>query len=502
MMLALGSVMLVPTAFAASHTFRIGIGVALDSLDPAQQTTTTVMNVIDYDLQTLVTFNKEGKLEPQLATSWSTSDGGKVLTLNLRKGVTFQDGTPFNAKAVKFSLERLINGKVKVHIGAAYKPIESIDTPDPYTVKIHIKYPDPDLLPNLGATMAAIFSPASVKKHGNSYTNIVWPVGTGPYELVSRTKGSQIVFKRNDHYWGKKPYYNKVEFKIMPEANAREAGLLAGQLDMIMTPPVTDLESLAARGGISVLKAPDDRTVFMGINQKKKPFANKQVRQALNYAVNKKALIKNVLFDTVNPVNSPFADSLASHCKVGNYDYNPAKAKKLLSGAGVDPGKLDVTLASPTGRYLQDIQAAQAIAGDLRNIGLHVKVRTMDWPSYLSNVNSQADPFDMFLLGWAPIALDAPAQMDMFTKSNWPPNGLNGTFYSDPKVEALYSKAKRELDKGKRDKLYCEIQKKIWDDAPWIFLWSQTLILAYNNHIAGISYEPNEKFNTIYAHPK
>src|SRR3546814_5737224 len=106
------------------------------------------------------------------------------------------------------------------------------------------------------------------------------------------------------------------------------------------------------------------------------------------------------------------------------------------------------------------------------------------------------------MLGWAPMALDAPTQLQMFTKASQPPKGLNGAFYSNPTVEKLFKEARQQFDESKRNKLYCQIQKQIWDDAPWIFLWSQNLILAYNSNIAGVSYQPNEKFNKVYADRK
>src|SRR3546814_98522 len=186
--------------------------------------------------------------------SGSWSDDQKSLTLKLRDGVTFHDGTPFNAKAVQFSLQRLIDGKVNVRIGAAYQVIKSVDAVKPDVVRINLKHPDPNLLPNLGATMSAIMSPASVKAGDNSYANILHPVGTGPYTLVQRTRGSKLVFDRYDNYWGKKPYYSKVVFKIVPESNALEAGLRSGQLDLIMNPPVSDLKALSSQPGIKIGK--------------------------------------------------------------------------------------------------------------------------------------------------------------------------------------------------------------------------------------------------------
>ncbi|HEY9471169.1 MAG TPA: ABC transporter substrate-binding protein [Propionibacteriaceae bacterium] len=484
---------------ASGGTFNIGIGVDLDTLDPAQQTTTTVQNVLDYSVETLIELDKTGKVTPGLAKSWETSKDGLTLTFALRSGVTFHDGTTFDSTAAKFNLDRLISGKVKVPIGGAFTVIKSVEAPDASTLKINLKNPDPNLLNNLGIATSGIVSPASATKAGNTPENMATPVGTGPYEFVSFQKGTQLTYKRYDNYWGDKPYYSKVVFQIIPEANSREAGLRSGQLQMIMNPPVTDLKSLASSPGIKVLNAPSDRAIFVAFNTSKPPFDDVKVRQAFNYAVNKKAIIKSVLFDTTNLMDSPLPSSLNSYCKVGDYNYDPEKAKQLLADAGATG--LSITFGAPTGRYLQDQQAAQAIATDLRAVGVTVKVSTMDWPSYVATMVDPKGPFDMHMLGWAPGALDAPTQFQMFQKASWPPKGLATDFYTNDQVEGLLASGATELDQAKRDDMYCQAQKTIWGDAPWMFLWSQTLSLAYQSDIAGISYTPNEKFDTVYARP-
>src|SRR5699024_6408657 len=283
------------------------------------------------ELQPLLTLDQDGQLQPQLAESWSWSEDGETLTLKLREGVKFHDGTPFDAEAVKFSLGRLISDDVKVPIGIAFQVIESIEAVDAHTVRLNLRNPQPNLLPNLAFTVAAMLSPASVDAEGNSYTNMTQPVGTGPYQLVRRQQGSQLVFERVDDYWGEPPYYSRVVFKIVPESNALEAGLRSGQLDLIMNPPVSDLKALSSQPGITVLKAPSDRSIFIAMQVNMAPLDNKKVRQALNYAVNKEAIIHNVLFDAVDRMDSPFAKTLLGHCKVGGYDYDPDKAKKLLA---------------------------------------------------------------------------------------------------------------------------------------------------------------------------
>lgn len=484
---------------ASSSTFNIGIGVDLDTVDPAQQSTTTVQNVVDYGVETLISLDKDGKVAPGLAESWDTSADGKTLTLHLRKGVTFQDGTTFDATAAKFNLDRITGGKVKVPIGGAFKVIQSVEAPDAATVDIHLKNPDPSLLQNLGITTSGIISPASVTEDGNSFENIVEPVGTGPYQFTKFEKGTQVTYKKYDNYWGEKPYYTNVVFKIIPEASSREAGLRSGQLQMIMNPPISDLKALSTSPGLATLNPPSDRSVFIAFNNQKPPFDNPKVRQAFNYAINKDAIIKNVLFGAATLMDSPLPASIDGYCKVGDYGYDPAKAKQLLDEAGATD--LSITFGAPTGRYIQDQQAAQAIAADLRAVGVTVKVSTMDWPSYISTMEDPKGPFDMHMLGWAPGALDAPTQFQMFQQASWPPAGLNTSFYTDPQVETMISNGETQLDQTKRNADYCQAQKQIWADAPWTFLWTQTLSLAYQSNIDGITSTPNEKFDTVYAHP-
>lgn len=486
---------------AADKTFTIGIGVDLDTVDPVQQTTTTVQNVVDYGVEALTKLDKNGKVQPSLAKSWDTSEDGKTMTFKLREGVKFQDGTDFNAKAAKFNLDRLLDPKVEVPIRANYEVITKVNAPDPTTLEVELKNPSPNLPLFLSSTISGMISPDSVEKQGNSYKNIVHPVGTGPYSFVKFKKGDQASYEKFGDYWGKKPYYDKVNFNIVPESNSREAMLRSGQADMIMNPPVSDLEALQKDPELDVLQAPSDRTVFTAFNNSRPPFDDKRVRQALNYAVDKESIAEKVIFDAVDVVDSPFASSLDGYCKAGSYDYDPDKAKQMLADAGAK--NLTITMGTPSGRYLQDKQAAQAIAANLREVGVTVKVRTTDWPSYIANTSAPKgeQPYDMHVLGWAPGALDAPSQLQMFQKSQWPTNGLASAFYTNPKTESLIAKGNVELDDAARNKMYCDAQKQIWSDAPWLFLWSQTLLLAHSSDVKGISYIPNEKFDTIYARP-
>ncbi len=486
---------------AAAATFRIAVGIDPDALDPVQMTTTTVGNMVDYVVETLTTIDTTGKVLPMLAESWTVSPDGTQYTFKLRKGVSFHDGTPFDAKAVKWNLDRLIDPAVRVPIRAPY-PIAKTDVVDAHTVRVTLKHPYAPFVGALSWTTSGLVSPAALDKEGNSYKAYNHLVGTGPYVFKDRRKGEMITVEKNAKYWGRKPYYDTVVFRIVPEAATRESLLLADQVDLIILPPVADLQALSRNAAVKVLLAPSDRTIFIAVNTSKPGLNDRRVRQALNYAVDKDAIIKNVLFGAADPMDAPMASSLFGHCKVGAYPHDPAKAKKLLAEAGVKPGTA-LQLIHPTGRYVQDKESTEAIAGFLREVGLEVSLQTMDWPSYIRTITTPVDKntTQLHFLGWAPAFLDASQQVLQFLSTYAPPGGLETSFYKNPEVDRLIQAAERELNPTKRKELYCEMSKKVWEDAPWIFLWVQRFPIVHSAKVTDVSSLPNEKFYALYARP-
>ncbi|RME46160.1 MAG: ABC transporter substrate-binding protein [Chloroflexi bacterium] len=482
-------------------TFRIAVGIDPDTLDPALFTTTTVANMVEYMAETLIVTDKEGNVKPQLATSWEVSDDSLEYTLHLREGVTFHDGTPMDAEAVKWNLDRVLDPNVKVAIRSPFTSIEEVEVVDPLTVRLHLSKPFAPLLSSFALETAAIISPASVDLEGNSYENITRPVGTGPYKFKERVKGERIVVTRNENYWGEQPYYDEVVFRIVPEAATRESLLLAGQVDLIILPPISDLPALQENPDVKVLLAPSDRTIFIAMNTTDEILSDVRVRQALNYAVDKQEIIDSVLFGAAEPLDAPMASSLFGYCPQQPYEYNPEKAKQLLKEAGAE--NIELNFIAPTGRYVQDFQAAQAIAGYLAEVGVKTSPQTMDWPSYVAAILTPADENtqDLHFLGWAPSYLDAAQQMVQFDSSQAPPNGLETTFYKNPKVDELINAAGQETDPAKRKELYCQASEIIWNEAPWIFLWVQRFPIVYRADITNVDYHPTEKFAAMYAKP-
>jgi ABC-type transport system substrate-binding protein len=482
-------------------TFNIAVGIDPDTFDPAGQTTTTVQNMVDYVVETLVTVDEEGTVSGKLAETFEVSEDGLTVTLGLKEGVQFQDGTPFDAEAVKFNLERIKDPNLTVPLGAPFEVVESVTPLDESTAEIKLTQPSPGFLSALSVTTAAMISPASVTAEGNTNDNYQHPVGTGPYTFDSYTAGESVTVQKYADYWGEEPTYDTVNFRVVPEAATRESLLLAGQVDMIILPPVSDLEALQNNSDVEVILGESDRSIFISLDNQDPVWSNPVARQALNYAVDKQTIVDNVLFGAAQVMDAPMASSLFGYCETGSYDYDPEKAKQLLAEAGAAGASID--LLTPSGRYVQDQQAAEAIAGYLREVGLTVNVSTSDFPSFLSRVNAphSENTVDAHLLGWAPPYLDADFQMQMFRQANHPPAGLGTAFYTNPQVEQLLAQADVEMDRDTREQLYCDASQIIWDEAPWIFLWTQSFPVVHSADVTGIDTTPTEKFDAIYARP-
>ncbi|MCB1484900.1 MAG: hypothetical protein KDJ17_08410 [Hyphomicrobiaceae bacterium] len=495
--------LLSPPSFAAGTELVLGVGTEPDTVDVQGQTSTAVQNYMQFTIEALVKLTEDGSIAPSLAESWEMSDDGLTYTFKLRQNVQFQDGTPFNADAVKWNFDRLFDESVRVTLRKQFSTISDVEIIDPYTVAFHLSAPYPAFLGTMSSVNAGMMSPAGIETMGNTYSQIVHPIGTGPYKFVEYVQADHLKFERWDGYWGEKPYYETQLLKLMPEPASREAALLSGQVDIIMHPPSADIGKLQSDPKLNVIVGDTTRVVYFAFNNQAKEFADVRVRQALNYAVDKDAIIKNVLFDAAIPVHSLLSKYMASYCDSGTYEYDPDKARALLEEAGATG--LEVELVAPAGHYIQDRQAASAVAAYLSQVGIKASVRTTDWASYLDLVaipgTEQGPRINMF--GYAGSSPDqaTPVFSVFFGTDSMPPNGFNTAFYSNPAVDDLWAKASQETNKAKRDELYCDAQKIFWEDAPWIFLWNQGLPIVTSAAITGVFTTPNEMYNTVYARP-
>ena len=492
-----------------TNVLTIAIGVDPDTLDPMRQTTTTVSNIVQMVIESLGRVDQTGKVQPNLATGWQEAPDAMSWTFTLRTGVTFSDGAPFDAAAAKANLDREMDpNNTCPNCATLSRAVKSVDVVDPGHVKLEMTMAlaADVLLGLLSLNNFGMMSPKAIQKGTPTYAQQEQPVGTGPYMLKERVKGDHVTLVRNDTYWGKRPTYQEQVIKVVPDAATREALVRSGQAQVVLLPPISDLPSLQKDTTVKVLLASGDRSIFfvMDTVDKQQPLLqNVQVRQALNYAINRDAIVKSTLFGAADPATAPMAPSIFGYCAVPNpYRYDPDQARSLLQKANASG--LTISLIAPTGRYLQDWQAAQNVANDLRAVGVNVQgPRTLDWPTYLGTVNvpPARASVDVHLLGWAPQYLDASQAMQVFDPNLIPPHGLATSYYDNANVTALINKALVEPNRDVRAQEYCEAQKQVWNDAPWIFLWVQKFPIVYSAQVTGIGSVPTESFYTVYAQP-
>jgi peptide/nickel transport system substrate-binding protein len=496
-----------PTEITTIPGIRLAIDQDPDTLDPAGQMNPTTSSIVEHLAETLVRLLPDGTIAPGLARKFSQSRDGKSFTFELRPDVQFHDGSTFDAEAATRSLRRFMDPQLRVSMRAPFDSnlVESIISIDPLTLRISLKDRSRLFLQKLAATELAIVSPTHARSFPDSFNEE--PIGTGPYRFKERRKGESIVLERFDRYWGKKPYYPLIQFRNVPEVATRESLLLANQVEMIIQPPLADLPALQKNAALKVLQTPTARSTFIAMDLTLPggtPLAIKRVRQALNYAIDREGIIRNVLFGAANPLDAPLAPNLVGYSRVGGYAYDPNRARQLLAEGGTP--HLQLRFLHLTGRSMQEAlagQLAQAVAGNLRDVGVDTELIGADWASFIAAINVPDDKgtAHMHLFNWAPALLDASQQMTQFTHSHWPPAGLATSHYWNPKVELLVSEAAREADDQRRADQYAEAQRIVWDEAPWVFLWSPSFLIVHSSRLQGITAQPTEKFSAAYAEP-
>ena len=499
LILALGMFAGAGPARAEVEVLTIGIGIDADNLNPQEQTTTLPGNMCELLYDTLFYQDPEGKMEPRLATEYKVSDDGLTYTVKLREGLKFSDGTPLNADAIKVTWDRILDPKMRVPLRFAVAMVQECVKVDDLTFQLKLKYPFAPLGPTLSLYTTSPISPAAIEKYGEDVRQ--HPVGAGPYVLSEWVKGDRIVMTRNENYFGEKPTVKKIVWKIIPETATREAMLRTGQIDVCYKPMPSNVAALQADKKITVEMPLDTRTIFMGLNCLKGVTTDKLVRQAFNYAVDKKAIVKKILFDTAEPMEGPVSPKVFGFAKMKNqYDYDPAKAKELLKKANFDFNKV-VQMRTPNGRYLFDKQVSEAVQAYLQAIGVKTELRTYDWPTYVAGLLKPIEEteLEVHLLGWGPLILDADMGLyGQFHTSVNPPKGLGTSFYSNPEFDKLMEASRQEQDPAKRKEILIQASEMVWDDAPWLWLHVEKFVIAYSSKIKGMVVTPTEKFYPQY----
>lgn len=483
------------------HILVYGRGGDSVGLDPALETDGESFKVCDNIYETLVTFRpKSTEVMPGLAKAWEVSENGITWTFYLRRNVTFHDGTPFNADAVIFSLGRqLMTGHPFHKVEGSYQYwnsmsmseiIQRIWKVESHLVKIKLKQPNAPFLSNLAMNFCAIVSPTAVQKWGDDYPR--HPVGTGPFRFEQWVKDDRIVLNRNPDYWGTLPKIEKLIFRSIPENSVRLIALMQGSIDGMDNVVPDFIPKIKTHPNLQLISQAGMNVGYLAMNLDRSPFHLVKVRQAVNHAINKQALVDNFYQGLALPAANPIPPTLWSyHEGIGGYAYNPERARQLLDEAGYPEGFKTTLWAMPVPRpYMpQPLKIVQAIQANLKEVGIEAQIVSFEWGTYLDKVGR--GQHDMALLGWTGDNGDPDNFLYvLLDKSATEVPANNIAFYRSEPLHKILVEAQQEIDVGRRTILYRKAQEIIHKDAPWVPLVHAAQTAVFNKSVSGYQLHP------------
>ena len=487
-----------PVAAQPAGTLVVGLVAEPVNLDPPQVTDLNSNRVGRRIVETLVTFPEEStQIVPGLAESWTISKDGLQYTFKLRRGITFHDGTPLNAEAVKFSIERQINPNHPAYKLGKYPfanfffgNVKAVEVLSEERVAFLLNEARASFIAVLAQGAASIVSPTAVMKWGPDYPT--HPVGTGPFRFASWDRGQRVVLEKNPTYWKYPVKVERVIYRPIVEDQARLTELLTGTLDVIVGVPADFVSQLEQNAKITLLKQVGAHVWYLGMNNQKKPFDDKRVRQALNYAVNKDAIVKDVLNGTGAASRGPvLPGTWGADPALKAYPYDPERAKKLLAEAGYPSGFSTTLWVPESGSGMQaPVAMSTVMQSNLKAVGVNVSLQTMEWGAYLAKLRTKEQ--ELFALSWMAGTEDPDMVMyPLLHSSQWTPVGPNRALYKNARFDTLLQQARLTTDQAKRAQLYREAQRVLVDDAPWVFVDHEIQIAALSKRVQGFKLHPS-----------
>ena len=452
-------------------SLTIGMGSEPLAFDPPSYKATTDLILTNLIFDGLVGFDHDLNIVPGLAMKWEQKDP-TTWHFDLRTGVKFSDGTAFTGKDVKASLER---GATKPRGTAYIGFIKQVNVIDDHSVDIITKTPFGAFLKNMATPVAAITSADYLAKNTDDQL-LLKPLGTGPFMLKQYTPKQSTIIVPNPNYWGEKPYLDQVTFQVIPDEAARYAALQSGQLDVIESPPPQEAAKMDQSSALALLKSPATRDLRLGFQVQDPVLKNEKLRAAIAHAVDAKSLVQYVVEGMARYADNGWLPSeVLKTTPPASIPYDVELAKKELADAGYPDGKgLTLELATPQGRYLRDKEIAEAIQQQLKQIGITVNLKTMEWGAYLDYLGAHKS--QLFILGWG----NATGDPGLATRQNfYTGNAFNFANYSNPDVDKLIDEADASTDQAKRVQMYSEITKTLLDhDVLKPIYWKYNLFAA------------------------
>lgn len=477
----------------AQQDLVIATGTDAVTMDVHHVTDTPTFNVTGHIFETLFVLTPEGNVQPHLATGYSISEDGTTVSITLREDVQFTDGTPFNAEAVKLNFERVKDPALANAFATMLGAVTGFTVTGEFSIDLHLNGPFAPLLPHLSHASQGMMSPANMSNENLNSE----PVGTGPFVLDSWVRGEQLRLVRNDNYWHELATLDSITFRPVSEGATRIALVQTGAAHVATNVPPQDVARIDAIDGITVHKVDSMRTIYIFFNNYRAPFTDQRVRQAFNHAIDKEAIVEFVLGGAGRVSDAAIAPGVFGYNPTGVYEYNPERARELLAEAGF-PNGMDVTLHSPTGRYMQDIQIAEAVQSYLADIGVNATIITLEWAAYLQEIGRPAEESitQLGLMGWGVSTGDADQGLfNVLHGSQVVPFGSNRSLYNSQRFSELLDRGRIEINEEARRAIYAEALQVVFEEAPWLWLHTERQLVAIRDNVEGLNVLPTEQIN-------
>ncbi|MGY1887111.1 ABC transporter substrate-binding protein [Blastococcus sp. SYSU DS0753] len=453
-----------------------------DKLDPHTTTAYPAFQILENVYDTLVVPAADDlTMEPSLAESWETSEDGLTWTFTLREGVTFHDGSEFDAADVVYSYNRIIDEELANSY--RFANVESVEAADPQTVEITVSQPTPNLPALIGGFKGMAILPEGAAEEFDLNTEAV---GTGPFQLES-SDASSTVLTRFDEYWGQEPTLDGVEFRYITEPAAALTALQNGEVQWTDNIPPQQIESLEGDDAVELATTPSVDYWYMSMNYDREPFGNPQVRQAIATAIDRAAVTEAARFGAAQPNQTAIPEDSFYYYDYAPFEPSAEEAQALLEQAGV---QAPITMGlMVTDEFPETVTAAQVIASQLQPIGINVDVQTVDFATWLDR-QSQGD-FDAFMLGW----LGNIDPFDYYHSQHITDGSNNYQGYSNPEVDRLLTEASTETDEDTRKDLYDQAAQLIVDDVSYVYLYNPDVVQAWAPGLSGYEIRADKAIN-------
>ena len=465
------------------------------NLDPRKATDVPSARITQIVFSGLIRFDRKSSITPDLCERWEVPNN-KTYIFYLKKGVKFHNGEELKASDVKYTFESIMDPHFKSPLNGSFTFLRQIKIIDDYTIEFQLNDP---YAPFLDSMSVGIVPKKYGEKLGESFGEN--PIGTGPFKINKILPDESIILEANESYFEGKPKIKKIIFKTVKDETVRILGTEKGEINFLENAFSPDsIERFRDNPNLKTVEGEGTDYYYIGLNLKDPILKNKKVREAIAYAIDRDDIIKNLEGGTAKKTTGILPSThWAYEGDVREYTFDPEKAKKLLDEAGFkDPDrggpKTRFKLVYKTTHEERSRKFGEVLQELLRKVGITLEIKMYEWGTFYDDIKN--GNFQIYRLKWVGVT-DPDQYYEVFNSKNYPPNGKNRGFYSNPEIDRLTELGRKTLDTGERKKIYSQIQKIIAEDLPYISLWHSDNIAVMSKGLHGFVLYPRGDFTSI-----